>query len=75
MISSICWLKGAEGDKVVISGMNMPLTVLSLQSTQKNGIKTYEIALDAQLTEQIADNSDVLASSSDANASVLVTEE
>ena len=28
MISSLNWLKGAEGDKVVISGMNMPLTVL-----------------------------------------------
>ena len=41
----------------------------------KNGIKTYEISLDAQLTEQIADNSTVLASSSDKNATVLVTEE
>ena len=30
MISSINWLRGAEGDKIAISGMNMPLTVLSL---------------------------------------------
>ena len=32
MIQSMNWLKGAQGEKIILSGTNMPVTILSLTS-------------------------------------------
>ena len=44
MISSMDWL--ADGKKVVISGTNMPITVLDLERIEDKGIETYKIGKD-----------------------------
>ena len=71
------WLKGAQGEKIILSGTNMPVTVLNLAQTQEgNGIKTYKIGHDAAMTELLADNSDILAYCAiGQEASLIVTEE
>ena len=70
------WLKGAQGDKIILSGTNMPVTVLSLESTLESGIKTYKIGQDSALTELCLDNSEILAfRATSEDASIVVTEE
>ena len=61
MIQSMDWLKGAQGDKIILSGTNIPVTVLNLVSTKENGINNYKISHDSAMTELLADNSDILA--------------
>ena len=66
MIQSMNWLKATEnGDRIILSGTNMPITVLCLTSTQEHGgIINYKIAQDKEMSELLADNSDILATSS-----------
>ena len=48
IISSMDWL--CSGQKVVISGTNMPITVLDLQSSQDKGINSFKIGRDEPLS-------------------------
>ena len=53
----------------------MPLTVLTMEATEAQGIKSYKIVQDSAMTELIADVSDVLAFKAIDEASIMVTEE
>ena len=75
LIQSMNWLKSDSGIKLLLSGTNMPVTVLTLESSRENGIQNYKIVLDAAMTELIADNSDILAFRANNDASIIVTEE
>ena len=59
MLSTLHWLK--KGETVLLSGTNMPVTALEMVRNEDKGIVHYSIGKAGQLTEQIADNSTVLA--------------
>ena len=76
LVQTMNWLRGAQGEKIILSGTNMPVTVLSLESQAEHGIKTFKITHDPAMTELMADNSDILAFRSiGQEASIIVTEE
>lgn len=76
MVQSMNWLKGGQGKKIIMSGTNMPITVLSMSQRTEHGIRTYMFELDTAMTELIADNSDIIAfrACHDQDASIVVTE-
>lgn len=76
MVSSLDWLSEDGGSKrLVASGTNMPVIVLKLEPYETNGLKTYKIEQDKELTGKIADTSTVLAYRKNQDASILVTED
>jgi len=38
MVSTLDWMRHPSGDKAVLSGTNLPVTVLNLNTKQENGI-------------------------------------
>ena len=76
MITKIGWLRSDKSKQILISGTNMPVTALQLTKVEeKAGFKMYKVGQDEALTEQLADNSEVLALAVGQNSTQVVTEE